>query len=57
MEWTAIVGDFRYVSASLSTSSSEFAELLHERNGFVPGCRLKTTARRQDALVVYLEML
>jgi hypothetical protein len=33
MEWTATVGDFRYVSAPLSTSSSEFAELGHERNG------------------------
>ena len=33
MEWTATAGDFRYVSAPLSTSSSEFAELGHERNG------------------------
>ena len=33
MEWTATSGDFRYVSAPLSTSSSGFAELGHERNG------------------------
>jgi len=33
MEWTATVGDFHYVSAPLSTSSSEFAELGQERNG------------------------
>ena len=33
MEWTATAGDFHYVSAPLSTSSSEFAELGHERNG------------------------
>jgi hypothetical protein len=33
MEWTATTGDFHYVSAPLSTSSSEFAELGHERNG------------------------
>jgi len=33
MEWTATSGGFHYVSAPLSTSSSEFAELGHERNG------------------------
>lgn len=33
MEWTATVGDFHYVSAPLSTSASEFAELGTERNG------------------------
>ena len=33
MEWTATSGDFQYVSSPLSTSSSEFAELGHERNG------------------------
>jgi hypothetical protein len=33
MEWTATVGDFRYVSAPASTSASEFAELGTERNG------------------------
>jgi len=33
MEWTASSGDFHYVSAPLSTSSSKFAELGHERNG------------------------
>jgi hypothetical protein len=38
MEWTATSGDFQYASAPLSTSSSEFAELGHERNGsFFPG--------------------
>lgn len=33
MEWTARAGDFHYVSDPLSTSSSSFAELGHERNG------------------------
>jgi len=33
MEWTATVGDFHYVSAPLSSSASEFAELGTERNG------------------------
>jgi hypothetical protein len=33
MEWTATVGDFHYVSDPIETSSSEFAELGHERNG------------------------
>jgi hypothetical protein len=33
MEWTARVGDFRFVSARLETSSSSFAEIGHERNG------------------------
>ena len=33
MEWTATSGGFHYVSAPLATSSSEFAELGHERNG------------------------
>jgi hypothetical protein len=33
MEWTATVGDFRFVSAPLATSSSSFAEIGQERNG------------------------
>jgi hypothetical protein len=33
MEWTATSGDFQYASSPLSTSSSGFAELGHERNG------------------------
>ena len=33
MEWTATVGDFRFVSAPLATSFSSFAEIGHERNG------------------------
>ena len=33
MEWTATVGDYRFVSDPLATSSSEFAEIGHERNG------------------------
>jgi hypothetical protein len=33
MEWTATVGDFRYVSDPIETSSSEFAQLGPERNG------------------------
>jgi len=38
MAWTARVGDFRFVSAPLATSSSSFAEIGHERNGiFFPG--------------------
>jgi hypothetical protein len=38
MEWTATSGDFQYASNPLSTSSSRFAELGHERNGsFFPG--------------------
>jgi len=33
MEWTGTVGDYRFVSAPLATSSSAFALLGHERNG------------------------
>jgi hypothetical protein len=33
MEWTATVGDYTFVSDPLATSSSEFAEIGHERNG------------------------
>ena len=33
MEWTATVGDLVFVSDSLKTSSSSFAEIGHERNG------------------------
>ena len=33
IEWTATVGDFTLDSAPLSTSSSVFAEIGHERNG------------------------
>jgi hypothetical protein len=33
MEWSGVSGDFRYVSAPMSTSFSLFAELGHERNG------------------------
>jgi hypothetical protein len=33
MEWSAVVGDYSFVSAPLATSSSEFAELGTERNG------------------------
>jgi hypothetical protein len=33
MEWSATVGDFRFVSAPLSTSSSGFSEIGTERNG------------------------
>ena len=33
MEWTATVGDLRFVSDPLATSSSSFAEIGHERNG------------------------
>jgi hypothetical protein len=34
MEWSARMGDFQFASASLETSSSSFAELGRERNGF-----------------------
>ena len=33
MKWSAVVGDFKFVSGPLSTSSSVFAELGLERNG------------------------
>src|SRR5207249_4332976 len=33
MQWTATVGDFLFVSDPLTTSSSSFAEIGHERNG------------------------
>jgi len=33
MEWTATVGNYQFVSDPLSTSSSSFAEIGHERNG------------------------
>jgi len=33
MQWTARVGDLHYVSDPIETSSSEFAQLGHERNG------------------------
>jgi hypothetical protein len=33
MEWTAVVGDYRFESAPLETSSSQFAEVGVERNG------------------------
>jgi len=33
MEWSATSGDYHYASAPMSTSSSEFAEIGHERNG------------------------
>jgi hypothetical protein len=33
MEWTAIVGDYTFASDALTTSSSSFAEIGHERNG------------------------
>jgi len=33
MEWTATVGDYTFVSDPLTTSSSVFAEIGHERNG------------------------
>ena len=33
MEWTATVGDLTFVSDPLTTSSREFAEIGHERNG------------------------
>jgi hypothetical protein len=33
MEWTAAVGDYKFASDSLETSSSSFAEIGSERNG------------------------
>jgi hypothetical protein len=33
MEWTASSGDYDYVSAAASTSSSDFAEIGEEKNG------------------------
>lgn len=33
MEWTAVVGDYRFVSDPLQTSSSSFAEIGSEQNG------------------------
>jgi hypothetical protein len=33
MEWSAVVGDYEFVSAPLSTSKSDFAEIGHEQNG------------------------
>jgi hypothetical protein len=33
MKWSALVGDFKFVSGPASTSSSVFAELGNERNG------------------------
>jgi hypothetical protein len=37
MEWTATVGDLRFASDPLGSSSSVFAEIGHERNGsFLP---------------------
>ncbi len=33
MEWSAVVGDYSFVSAPLETSSSQFAEVGTERNG------------------------
>jgi hypothetical protein len=33
MEWTAAVGDYRFVSDPLQTSSSLFAEIGSEQNG------------------------
>jgi hypothetical protein len=33
MEWTAVVGDYEFVSAPMSTSKSDFAEIGHEQNG------------------------
>ena len=33
MEWKATVGDYKFVSAPLGTSSSSFAEIGKERNG------------------------
>jgi len=39
MEWTATVGDYRFVSDPLGTSSAAFSEIGRERNGvfFRPG--------------------
>ena len=37
MEWSAVVGDYTFVSDPIATSSSSFAEIGHERNGsFLP---------------------
>ena len=33
MEWSAVVGDFTFVSDPMATSTSSFAEIGHERNG------------------------
>lgn len=33
MEWSGVSGDFTFASAPLATSSSNFAEIGHERNG------------------------
>jgi len=33
MEWSAVVGDFTFVSDPIETSTSSFAEIGHERNG------------------------
>ena len=33
MQWTATVGNYKFVSDPLRTSSSEFAEIGYERNG------------------------
>jgi hypothetical protein len=33
MEWSAVVGDYEFVSAPMSTSTSSFAEIGHEQNG------------------------
>jgi hypothetical protein len=33
MEWSATVGNYHFMSARLSSSSSDFAELARERNG------------------------
>jgi hypothetical protein len=33
MEWTAVVGNLKFVSDPLETSSSDFAEIGRERNG------------------------
>jgi hypothetical protein len=33
MEWSAVVADYEFVSAPLSTSKSDFAEIGHEQNG------------------------
>ena len=33
MEWSAVVGDFTFVSDPIATSTSSFAEIGHERNG------------------------
>ncbi len=33
MEWSAVVGDYTFVSDPISTSSSSFAEMGQERNG------------------------